>query len=158
MILKIDIRESSLIQLCQQNINTNNQYKNIQLVTEALLIGDVIICDNIKEYLIIERKTLLDLSASIKDGRYDEQSYRLDGLNHPNHNIIYLIEGEMNGILMKSNKSKVDTSMLYSAMFSINYNKGFSLMRSSNITETATILCNMCNKLEKDMAKGRLPY
>jgi len=158
MILKIDIRESSLIQLCQQNINTNNQYKNIQLVTEALPIGDVIICDNIKEYLIIERKTLLDLSASIKDGRYDEQSYRLDGLNHPNHNIIYLIEGEMNGILMKSNKSKVDTSMLYSAMFSINYNKGFSLMRSSNITETATILCNMCNKLEKDMAKGRLPY
>jgi ERCC4-type nuclease len=158
MILKIDIRESSLIQLCQQNINTNNQYKNIQLVTEPLPIGDVIICDNIKEYLIIERKTLLDLSASIKDGRYDEQSYRLDGLNHPNHNIIYLIEGEMNGILMKSNKSKVDTSMLYSAMFSINYNKGFSLMRSSNITETATILCNMCNKLEKDMAKGRLPY
>lgn len=158
MILKIDIRESSLIQLCQQNINTNNQYKKIQLVTEALPIGDVIICDNVKEYLIIERKTLLDLSASIKDGRYDEQSYRLDGLNHPNHNIIYLIEGEMNGILMKSNKGKVDTSMLYSAMFSINYNKGFSVMRSSNITETATILCNMCSKLEKDMAKGRLPY
>jgi ERCC4-type nuclease len=158
MILKIDIRESSLIQLCQQNINTNNQYKKIQLVTEALPIGDVIICDNVKEYLIIERKTLLDLSASIKDGRYDEQSYRLDGLNHPNHNIIYLIEGEMNGILMKSNKGKVDTSMLYSAMFSINYNKGFSVMRSSNITETATILCNMCSKLEKDMTKGRLPY
>lgn len=158
MILKIDIRETSLIQLCQQNINTNNQYKKIQLVTEALPIGDVIICDNVKEYLIIERKTLLDLSASIKDGRYDEQSYRLDGLNHPNHNIIYLIEGEMNGILMKSNKGKVDTSMLYSAMFSINYNKGFSVMRSSNITETATILCNMCSKLEKDMTKGRLPY
>ena len=121
-------------------------------------IGDIIICDNVNEYLIIERKTLLDLSASIKDGRYDEQSYRLNGLNHPNHNIIYLIEGEMNGILMKSNKGKVDTSMLYSAMFSINYNKGFSLMRSSNITETSAILCNMCSKLEKDMAKGRLPY
>ena len=158
MILKIDIRESSLIQLCQQNINTNNQYKKIKLVTEALPIGDIIICDNVNEYLIIERKTLLDLSASIKDGRYDEQSYRLNGLNHPNHNIIYLIEGEMNGILMKSNKGKVDTSMLYSAMFSINYNKGFSLMRSSNITETSAILCNMCSKLEKDMAKGRLPY
>jgi ERCC4-type nuclease len=158
MILKIDIRESSLIQLCQQNISTNNQYKNIQLVTEPLPIGDIIICDDTNEYLIVERKTLLDLSSSIKDGRYDEQSYRLDGLNHPNHNIIYLIEGEMNGILMKTNKGKVDASMLYSAMFSINYNKGFSLMRSSNITETATILCNMCNKLSKDMIKGRLPY
>jgi ERCC4-type nuclease len=155
MILKIDVRESSLIQLCQQNIN---QYEGIQLVTEALPIGDIIICDENKEYLIIERKTLLDLSASIKDGRYEEQSYRLNGLSHHNHNIIYLIEGEMNSFVMKSAKSKVDNSMLYSAMFSINYNKGFSLMRSSSVTETATILCNMCRKLKRDMAKGRVPY
>jgi len=108
--------------------------------------------------LIIERKTLLDLSASIKDGRYEEQSYRLNGLSHHNHNIIYLIEGEINSFVMKSSKNKVDNSMLYSAMFSINYNKGFSLMRSSSVTETATILCNMCSKLKRDMAKGRVPY
>jgi ERCC4-type nuclease len=158
MILKIDIRESSLIQLCQQNINQNKQYEGIQLVTEALPIGDIIICDENKEYLIIERKTLLDLSASIKDGRYEEQSYRLNGLPHHNHNIIYLIEGEMNSFVMKSAKSKVDNSMLYSAMFSINYNKGFSLMRSSTMSETATILCNMCSKLKRDLAKGRVLY
>jgi ERCC4-type nuclease len=158
MILKIDIRESVLIQNCQQNINSNKQYEGIQLVTEALPIGDIIICDENKEYLIIERKTLLDLSASIKDGRYEEQSYRLNGLPHHNHNIIYLIEGEMNSFVMKSSKNKVDNSMLYSAMFSINYNKGFSLMRSSSVTETATILCNMCSKLKRDMAKGRVPY
>ena len=158
MILKIDVRESTLIQICQQNINTNRHYEGIQLVTEALPIGDIIICDENKEYLIIERKTLLDLSASIKDGRYEEQSYRLDGLTHNNHNIIYLIEGEMNSFVMKSSKNKVDNSMLYSAMFSINYNKGFSLMRSSTVTETATILCNMCSKLKRDMAKGRVPY
>jgi ERCC4-type nuclease len=158
MILKIDIRESTLIQICQQNVTTNRQYEGIQIVTEALPIGDIIICDENKEYLIIERKTLLDLSASIKDGRYEEQSYRLDGLSHHNHNIIYLIEGEMNSFVMKSSKNKLDNSMLYSAMFSINYNKGFSLMRSSSITETATILCNMCSKLKKDMAKGRMPY
>ena len=158
MILKIDVRESTLIQICQQNINTNRHYEGIQLVTEALPIGDIIICDENKEYLIIERKTLLDLSASIKDGRYEEQSYRLDGLTHHNHNIIYLIEGEMNSFVMKSSKNKVDNSMLYSAMFSINYNKGFSLMRSSSVTETATILCNMSSKLKRDMAKGRMPY
>lgn len=155
MILKIDIRENTLIQICQQNIQ---QYQGIQLVSEALPIGDIIICDENEEYLIIERKTLLDLSASIKDGRYEEQSYRLDGLSHHNHNIIYLIEGEMNSFVMKSAKNKVDNSMLYSAMFSINYYKGFSLMRSSSVTETATILCNMCSKLKRDMAKGRIPY
>lgn len=155
MILKIDIRENTLIQICQQNIH---QYQGIQLVSEALPIGDIIICDENEEYLIIERKTLLDLSASIKDGRYEEQSYRLNGLPHHNHNIIYLIEGEMNSFVMKSAKNKVDNSMLYSAMFSINYYKGFSLMRSSSVTETATILCNMCSKIKRDLAKGRVPY
>lgn len=158
MILKIDIRETALIQLCQQNISQNKQYESIQLITEALPIGDIIICDENKEYIIIERKSLVDLSSSITDGRYEEQSYRLNGLPHHNHNIIYLIEGEMNSFVMKSRKSKVDNSMLYSAMFSINYYKGFSLMRSSSIAETATILCNMCSKLKRDIAKGRLPY
>jgi ERCC4-type nuclease len=158
MILKIDIRETALIQLCQQNVSQNKQYEGIEIRTEALPIGDVIICDENKEYIIIERKTLVDLSSSITDGRYEEQSYRLNGLPHHNHNIIYLIEGEMNSFVMKSRKSKIDNSMLYSAMFSINYYKGFSLMRSSSIAETATILCNMCSKLKRDMTKGRLPY
>lgn len=158
MLLKIDIRETSLIQLCQQIISQNKQYEGIEIRTEALPIGDIIICDENKEYIIIERKTLVDLSSSITDGRYEEQSYRLNGLAHHNHNIIYLIEGEMNSFVMKSRKSKIDNSMLYSAMFSINYYKGFSLMRSSNLTETATILCNMCGKLKRDVAKGRLPY
>ena len=59
---------------------------------------------------------------------------------------------------MKSCKNRIDSSTLYSAMFSISYFKGFSLMRSKSIDETANILCNMCNKLKKDLAKGRTPY
>lgn len=162
MFLKIDIREPTLIQICQQNISQSKQYEGIVLTTESLPIGDVIICDENEEYIIIERKSLVDLSSSITDGRYEEQSYRLNGLSHHNHNIIYLIEGDMNSFVMNSamklRKNKIDNSMLYSAMFSINYYKGFSLMRSSNITETALILCNMCAKLKRDIAKGRLPY
>ena len=47
-----------------------------------------------EEYMIdfiIERKTLNDLSASILDGRYNEQKYRLK--NSPYKNIYYLFEG-----------------------------------------------------------------
>jgi ERCC4-type nuclease len=155
MFLKIDVRESALYQILQQNISSIPQ---IELVSEQLPLGDIIICDETTEYLIIERKTLLDLSASIKDGRYEEQSYRLNGLPHHNHNIIFLIEGELNSFVAKSAKNRMDSSTIYSAMFSINYYKGFSLMRSKNIDETATIICNMCNKLKKDLAKGRKPY
>jgi ERCC4-type nuclease len=92
--------------------------------------------------------------SSIKDGRYEEQSYRLNGLNHPNHNIIYLIEGDLTKLSIF--KSKIDKQTLYSSMFSINYYKGFSLMRSNTLEESATILCNMVFKLIK--SEDKQPY
>jgi len=142
MLIKIDVREIELLNHIKLQISNNEKFKNINIKEEQLPLGDIIINDGINDLLIIERKTINDLSASINDGRYEEQSYRLNGLNHPNHNIIYLIEGNINPKL-KNNLT------LHSAMFSIIYYKGFSLMRSFNINETAIILCNMVNKIEK---------
>ena len=48
--------------------------------------------DDEKEVIIIERKTINDLSSSIRDSRYYEQSFRLSECNIPNHYIYYLIE------------------------------------------------------------------
>ena len=53
---------------------------------------------------IIERKTLNDLSASILDGRYNEQKYRLK--NSPYKNIYYLFEGTELNTHNNSNISK----------------------------------------------------
>lgn len=161
LILKIDIRETALINLCRDKIS-KTQTTDYELITEQMPIGDIIICNNDelnpKEYLIIERKTLADLASSIKDGRYEEQSYRLNGIANHNHNIMYLIEGDLNGIVMKTNKNKIDTKMLYSAMFSLNYYKGFSVMRTKSLDETADFICNICSKLKRDLAKGRKAY
>ena len=87
--------------------------------------------------------------SSIKDGRYEEQSYRLNGLNHHNHNIIYLIEGDVNkGSFIHKGTSR---DIAYSAMFSLNYYKGFSLIRSFSLEESATMICNMAYKIEKEL-------
>lgn len=154
MIIKIDVRERELIDLINKQIAN---YQNIQVKVTTLPIGDIIIClDNSYELVIIERKSVADLAASIKDGRYEEQSYRLNGLNHHNHNIIYLIEGDINKF--GSFNDKMIKSTLYSAMFSINYYKGFSLMRSFSLVETATIICNMASKLAKEHDKGKIGY
>ena len=50
-------------------------------------------------------------------------------------------------------KSRNDNEkmMAYSAMFSLNYYKGFSVFRSFSLDETATIVCNMAYKLEKEL-------
>jgi len=153
MIIKIDTRETALLQQILGQISMIPVFKNIQIKTETLPIGDIIINDDTEDRIIIERKSVNDLLSSIKDGRYEEQSYRLNGLNHHNHNIVYLIEGDVN----KMNRFKTDTSVekltLYSAMFSLNYYKGFSVFRSFNMEETANIVCNMAYKIGRDLSK-----
>jgi ERCC4-type nuclease len=155
MIVKVDVREQDLLQQINQLLINIPLFKNIIVKSESLPIGDIIISNEKEDKLIIERKSISDLMASIKDGRYEEQSYRLNGSHYHNHNIIYLIEGDVN----RSNRFKTDNSIgsekltIYSAMFSLNYYKGFSVFRSFSLTETATIICNMAYKLAKDETK-----
>ena len=151
MIIKIDTREQELYKKCELFIESVIKFKDIKLVYEPLPLGDIIINDGTNDTIIIERKSITDLVASIKDGRYEEQSYRLNGLNHHNHNIIYLIEGDINKF--NTFRERIDKQTIYSAIFSINYYKGFSIMRSFNIEETATIICNMAYKIGKDITK-----
>lgn len=150
MKLKIDLREKRLIKLIQAFKNQFD-FKKIDIEIENLPLGDVIICDdNGNEKLIVERKSLNDLASSIKDGRYVEQSHRL--MNNPvhNHNIIYLIEGNLSNWV---NKYKVQSNTLYSAIFSLNYYKGFSVIKTHDITETAEYILRMCDKLNREKKK-----
>jgi ERCC4-type nuclease len=43
-------------------------------------------------------------------------------------------------------------------MFSLNYFKGFSVMRTFSLEETATFICNTANKLSKSETSGKKPY
>ena len=149
MIIKIDCREKALLEECnkQQLINDSSQF--IKIISENIPLGDIIIYDdNNNEKLIIERKTLLDLAASIRDGRYTEQGYRLQQCSMHNHNIIYLIEGDLR--YYKPFKSNIDKNALLSSMVSINYFKGFSIFRTITLTETAEWLLQLAKKLHKE--------
>ena len=142
--VKIDARERELIPLIREKMG-DAVTDQITISVESLPLGDIIFCKDEQELLIIERKSVADLAASIKDGRYQEQSYRLDGTELHNHNIVYLIEGNMA-------RATFDKSALYSAMFSLQYYKGFSVWRTFSIDETATILCNSIKYLAKSSA------
>ena len=159
MLIKIDNRERELIKKCEDLLVAVPAFKELKIEVQQLPLGDIIICSNQNDNgqidnILVERKTLSDLAASIKDGRYDEQSYRLNGLPIHNHNIIYLIEGDLGKF--NSFKERIDKQTIYSAMFSINHFKGFSLMRTNTIDETAFMICNMAYKIGKD--KDKKPY
>jgi crossover junction endonuclease MUS81 len=157
MIIKVDNREHELLKQINQLVLFIPSFKQLKVETANLPLGDIIISDETEDKIIIERKCLNDLLASIKDGRYEEQSYRLNGLNHPNHNIYYLIEGDVNR-MNRFKDTKMEKMTLYSAMFSLNYFKGFSVMRTFSLEETATFICNTANKLSKSETSGKKPY
>jgi ERCC4-type nuclease len=127
---------------------------------EQLAIGDIILADDDtgQNIIIFERKTLYDLAASIRDGRYNEQSFRLDKENIHNHNIVYIIEGDIERYIEK--KGRVSKKTLISCMFSLLYYKGFSVFRTNSICETADVVVFFADKYYKTRIsdKSRVPY
>ena len=149
MKIKVDNREHTLIKLLNA-LKTDYKY-DFEIVVEKLDLGDIIICKDEEELLIIERKSLNDLASSLRDGRYKEQSYRLTGLPIHNHNIVYLVEGNVS--FYSSKYSKVKPETLYVTMFCLNYFKGFSVIRTFDITETAEYILRLTDKLSRDEKK-----
>ena len=152
MIIKLDCREIKLHELCLAALTTETEASSIKLISENLPLGDIIICDDEgKEKVIIERKSLADLAASIRDGRYSEQGFRLNQCDLHNHQIYYVIEGDLR--YYKPYKGLPDKKALLSAMVSISYFKGFSHYRTINLEETAEWVIHFAKKLIKEGPK-----
>ena len=149
MKIKVDHREHTLIKLLKALCK--DYAFPLEIVVDTLDIGDVVICRGDDELVILERKKLSDLAASIRDGRYKEQSYRLQGLSLHNHNIIYLIEGNM--AHYTDRYSKVTHGTLYVSMFCLQYFKGFSVFRTFDVTESAEYILRMADKLRRETEK-----
>lgn len=151
----IDEREKQLYETCYSILLGKSTASHIILSKEVLPLGDILLrTDDDKDVLLIERKTFSDLFASIKDGRYEEQSYRLlHSSQIMPHSIIYLIEGVLSQL-----HTPLEKKVLYSTMTSLNYFKGFSVHRSSGVRESAEWLLQMGEKIEKNFQKNKLPY
>ena len=129
----------------EHSINKILDTRNIQYDVQNLTIGDfVIYSENKTQSIIVERKTLDDLSASITDNRYKEQSLRLQEIKSENVKIMYIIEG-----LSKANKKGVPYSTLLSAMQSMCIKHNFFVMRSKSTEETCDILNILCKKINE---------
>ncbi len=143
---------------------------NHEIKSERLPLGDIILHDPAgqgRDIVLFERKTLNDLAASIQDGRYKEQSFRLLQQSsatatatagfHP-HNIVYIIEGDIGQYEARRNKNnRITKTALQSAMVSLLYYKGFSVVRTMNLGETADFILHFADKVAKESADGATP-
>ena len=138
---------------------------NHEIKSERLPLGDVILHDPSqgqglgRDIVIFERKTLADLAASIRDGRYKEQSFRLietaAATGFHTHNIVYIIEGDL--ARYDERHTQITKTALQSAMVSLMYYKGFSVIRTMNVGETADFILHFADKVAKESAAGMRP-
>ena len=144
-----DTRETKLLSYLQST-------DNFIVKTQNLSIGDVHLCTPDNTCIVIfERKSINDLAASIQDGRYKEQGIRLCNSTIPNHHIIYIIEGDID--LYKGNsysKHKINSKTLRSSIVSILFSKGFSVLFTKNIEDSARWIMNFADKIHRNGTDG----
>lgn len=151
----IDYREHDLYEQLYTLIHAsaNPPYSTIE--KDNLELGDIVFRrENNEVMMIIERKTLKDLISSIKDGRYEEQCYRLTHASDlPNHHKMYLIEGSQHSL-----HSAMEKKIVMSSLVSLNYFKGFSIMRTVDVKDTANFILQYSEKMDRDLMKARIPH
>lgn len=151
----IDKREHGLYEKSVEMLSKQTVPFNLTLLKEELKIGDILFqSDDFQDILLIERKSFADLLASIKDGRYEEQSHRLLNTSElPPHSIYYLLEGMFSQL-----HNPKDKRIIYSSMTTLSFFKGFSVYRSSSMQETAEWILYMADKLDRELEKKKTPY
>lgn len=138
--LVIDYREHKL----------NKHFENLKYVkVENLLLGDIIIKFNEKIILLIERKTICDLGASINDGRHREQKYRILKSGISKKNILYLIEGELQDL----KHGNIDKKKLQGAIINTMFRDGLKVYRVEDIDESIYFIERILDKIVKDKGK-----
>ena len=155
----MDIRETALydklVELSSKPDSVKRSSNEVAIVSQTLHLGDIAIenDDDATTLVLFERKSLSDLLASIKDGRYTEQSHRLiHTSNMPPHNIVYIVEGMYSQL-----HRPTDKQMCISAMTTMFYFKGFSVFRTCSVFETAELIFGMTKKIQKELAVGKIP-
>lgn len=132
--------------LDSREILISSFFSNQQLLaveSRSLTIGDILwiwVQDKgVEEFVagwVVERKTIADLSTSIKDGRFEEQKTRL--MKAPGiEKVIYIIEGSYEETVSGSLLSK---EAICTAIRHIELLPGFSVIETANAEETCQVL------------------
>jgi ERCC4-type nuclease len=155
MIIEIDNREPIIIKeyfsKCTNSTNSTNNLITSKL--KSLDQGDFIIRDKDENILlIIERKTINDLLSSVKDSRYIDQSERYSQLDISSSKIIYIIEGNFKNF----HKDSIEFKTIYSCIFSLNYNKGFTVLFTESVNSTCTIIEEYLNRLIENKISSKI--
>lgn len=137
----IDTREQRLYERMKDSSYTIEQ--------KALDIGDIhLVHEGV--CVILERKTFADFAASLKDGRYKEQKYRLkeSGLR-----VAYLLEEVPSVPDLVSHTHTIyglQPSAFITSMIHTMFRDGFPILMASSMDETVQWIYEIAKRMEKE--------
>lgn len=143
--LKVDHREQQLKDILGEEAD----YANLEC-------GDIIVNVDEVPLMTIERKTVADLAASIKDGRYKNQKCKLFEQCQPNR-IYYIIEGHLDFFEMDVNLFGLNKKTLVSSIINTIVRDNIKIVFTKNIQETASFLRGVLSRIKADPAKYLTP-
>lgn len=143
--LDIDTREHKLKK------DISSRYKDIVFNSLNLDIGDVHIHykkgSNTYTF-IIERKTISDCLASIKDNRYKEQKLRCKSYVASNSNtrFFYILEGD----LYTCTTSIKERQMVHGFIISNNLRDNIQILHTTSLSETVDLIARLLERVKKN--------
>ena len=147
IILKIDTRETT-----KDILENSSVIPADARVIEALDIGDYVFQVDGVPMIIIERKTVNDLAASIKDGRHREQKKRLEA-NYDKHQVVFLIEGNLQYNNSGYRFNHVDKQTVMSSIFNTMFRDRFHVFHTTGEQDTVHFLESLYTKIVKQTSE-----
>jgi ERCC4-type nuclease len=102
--------------------------------------------------LIIERKTIPDLCASIKDMRYKNQKQSLLS-TYPKEAICYVIEGEIQYCKQSGTIGGISIDAIQSCVINTMLRDGIKVFNTKNVTDTCDLIKQIHHRFSKDPEK-----
>ncbi len=141
--IKVDVRERALLREMGDAVHA-----------VQLLLGDIEIVVRGERRLVIERKTLADLAASIKDGRYREQKARLLG-NVDVSRVMYVVETGVSGFALPGfafdgrmrSIGGIQPATLQGSIVSLLVCSGLRVVFTRDVVDTAALIRRLAERL-----------
>jgi crossover junction endonuclease MUS81 len=152
MQLLIDFREKWVVKQLSDLSNTTEHCivngVSLNYCTSNLEVGDFVIKNSDGNVLVIvERKSVRDLCASITDGRFRQQKERLlESTNDPSK-ILYIIEGYKGSTL--SQKGVLSQTTIDGSIHNLLFRHNFKVLWTENESDTLNNIALLYKKFNK---------
>lgn len=141
--IKIDNREQKI----KEVIGTlTNSIQGLKITYDNLPCGDIVFSYNDEVVVVFERKTIVDLLASIKDGRYRVQKDNMVA-NFGTSRVMYIIEGDLQ---FDCYNCDVDHKSVITSIINTQIRDNIRLIQTKSIHQTCHFILEVYARLVKN--------